>query len=83
MAFCRFLIGLFVVLWLGALALMAIGTFGWFGQPQDPLAGVFVIILGSPWVQLASMESVVLALLMPGVNLFILWFICRLLTRRR
>lgn len=38
----------FVVLYLLALALLAIGTFGWFGQEQDPLSGVFLLPFGLP-----------------------------------
>lgn len=37
-----------------ALLLLLVGTFGWFGQPRDPLSGVFLIPLGMPWVLLTG-----------------------------
>ena len=85
MTLCRIIVILFAILWAAALALLAIGTFGWFGQEPDPLSGIFVVLLGSPWVQLAGKiggESMILAILMPGLNLIILILICRLMGRR-
>lgn len=46
---CKWFIRLFVVLYIAALALLAIGMFGFFGQPRDPLAAIFIIPLGLPW----------------------------------
>ena len=46
---------------------------------------IFVVLLGSPWVQLAGkigVESMILAILTPGLNLIILILICRLMGRR-
>jgi predicted membrane protein len=37
-------------LYLVALALLLIGTFGLFGQERDPLAAVFLVPLGLPWI---------------------------------
>ena len=48
----RWVVGGFAALYLAALALLLIGTFGWFGQPRDPLAGVFLMPLGLPWNRL-------------------------------
>jgi hypothetical protein len=40
---------IFLLLYAAAFALFMVGTFGWFGQDQDPLSGVFLILLGLPW----------------------------------
>jgi len=47
----------FAVLYGIALFLLLIGTLGWFGQAKDPLAGVFLLPLGMPWVQVLDMLS--------------------------
>jgi hypothetical protein len=41
----------FLVLAVLALAVFLLGNFGMFGTEKDPLAGVFLIILGQPWVR--------------------------------
>ena len=68
----------FVVLYGVALLLMAIGTFGWFGQEKDPLSGVFLLPLGLPWNILADRIGLgvpILAILAPAINAAILyWF---------
>lgn len=46
---CRVALGVFALLYAAALALHAIGTFGLFGSPSGPLAGVFLVPLGLPW----------------------------------
>jgi hypothetical protein len=51
---CRWGVGAFGAAYLAALAIFAIGTFGLFGQPQDPLAGVFLVPLGWPWNRLVD-----------------------------
>ena len=70
----------FAVLYLCAAGLLAIGTFGLFGQEEDPLSAVFLLPLGLPWILLSEVVPegarpwfVVLA---PMLNLFILWRIC-------
>ena len=69
----------FVVLYIAALLLFLIGTFGWFGQETDPLSGVFLIPLGLPWNLLADwlgLRGVLVGVLTPlinGVILFWLW----------
>lgn len=63
-----------------ALALWAVGTFGWFGQERDPLAGVFLMPLGLPWNVLGDREGLTgpaLGLLAPAINAAILWGILR------
>ncbi len=85
MRFCRYITGGFAVLWLLAIGVLAIGTFGWFGQEKDPLSGVYLILLGAPWVQFASNAGVsgpVLAILAPAINLAILSLLCRVQSRR-
>lgn len=87
MKFCRVLIVIFAVLWLIALFLLAVGTFGWFGQERDPLAGVFLLPLGLPWNLLAAQWSepgkagLFVGMLAPGVNLLVLIYACRLFGR--
>jgi hypothetical protein len=49
---CSWVIKIFVLAYIVALLLFLIGTFGWFGSPKGPLAGVFLIPLGLPWNQL-------------------------------
>ena len=69
----------FVVLYAIALFLLAIGTFGWFGQAKDPLAGVFLMPLGWPWNLLfdrVGIDGPIVGILSPAINagiLFWLW----------
>ena len=46
---CKFVAGLFALLYAAALFLFLVGTFGWFGSPRGPLAGIFLVPLGLPW----------------------------------
>jgi len=85
--FCRVVFGVLVLAYLFALAVFAVGTFGWFGADEDPLAGAYLIILGVPWV-LVPFDVVVgeaalplVAILAPLVNLAIVWAVCRRLAR--
>jgi hypothetical protein len=85
MRLCRAIPVLFGVLWFLALGVLAIGTFGWFGQEPDPLSGVYLILLGAPWVQLVSdtgLPGPLVGILAPRVNLAIVTVICHLLSRR-
>lgn len=69
---------IFAILYAVALFLFLVGTFGWFGQERDPLAGVFLMPLGLPWNLLGDklgLAGPALGLLSPAVNLGILyWF---------
>lgn len=68
----------FFALYVFALALFLIGTFGWFGQAQDPLAGVFLMPLGFPWNIIGNrlgLVSVALGVGAPLVNLAILYWL--------
>ncbi|NDR57006.1 hypothetical protein FPS10_11300 [Pseudoruegeria sp. M32A2M] len=84
---CKWVTRAFAALYLVALALLLIGTFGLFGQERDPLAGVFLMPLGLPWsLWLEGLPESVLpfaAALAPLVNLTILGFVCRHLAVRR
>jgi hypothetical protein len=87
-ATCRWSVRIFTVLYAAALALLAIGTFGLFGNEPGPLAGVFLIPLGLPWNRLIDFlpESgwyPWLAAAVPLVNLAIIWGVCRASARRR
>ena len=42
---CNWVIILFGLLYLVALALLLIGTYGLFGQERDPLSGIFLLPL--------------------------------------
>jgi hypothetical protein len=83
---CRFVVVGFSVLYALAVGLFIVGTFGLFGSPSGPLAGVFLIPLGLPWNQLFNVfpEPLwpTLAMLAPAVNLVVLVLICRWGTRR-
>jgi hypothetical protein len=68
-----------------ALALLLIGTFGLFGQERDPLAGVFLMPLGLPWVlwldDLPEPALPWVGILAPLINLALLALFCRLIRR--
>jgi len=83
---CRIVIWAFGIAYLLALALLAVGTFGLFGQEQDPLSGVFLLPLGLPWNLMLDGVSAPLmpwvAILAPAANLLLLSLICRMFSRR-
>lgn len=80
---CQWVLRIVGVLYLFALALLMIGTFGLFSQESDPLAGVFLMPLGLPWVLwLDGFPEVLLpwlAAMAPVLNLAILTLLCRFL----
>ncbi|RSK40787.1 hypothetical protein EJA01_00415 [Rhodovulum iodosum] len=82
---CTIVTVIFVVLYLFALALLLIGTFGLFGQEKDPLSGVFLVPLGLPWNQFLGGFSdrwlPWLAAGAPLVNAAILITLCRIFKR--
>lgn len=83
---CRILTGAFALFWVLALAVLAIGTFGWLGQDRDPLSAVYLVILGLPWnryIEGSSPIAMAMLVLAPAINLFALALICRLLARVR
>ena len=71
----------FGLLWLAALALFVIGTFGLFGSPSGPLAGVFLLPLGLPWtLATGGLPETIrpwAAALAPGINLALLVWMAR------
>ncbi|MCB2066161.1 MAG: hypothetical protein KDE15_05920 [Erythrobacter sp.] len=70
---------IFVALYALALALLAVGTYGLFGQERDPLSGVFLIPLGLPWNLLLDrvlgVASPATAIGAPLVNAAILYWL--------
>ncbi|WP_425045318.1 hypothetical protein [Primorskyibacter sp. S87] len=84
---CRVVITIFSGIYLLALLLFLVGTFGWFGQEQDPLSGLFLLPLGLPWNLLLDgapdAAKPVLAALSPLLNLILMTVICRRLRKRR
>ena len=78
---CRAVIALFGLLYLVALALFAIGTFGLFDAEADPLAGVFILPLGLPWTlvtgNLPDGIRPWAAIASPLLNLSIMIWLCR------
>jgi hypothetical protein len=67
-----------------ALLLWLTGTLGWTGTENAPLSGVFLVILGQPWVRwVDSLLPEALwpagAALAPAINALIIFAICRLL----
>lgn len=79
---CNLVIILFGLLYLVALALLLIGTFGLFGQERDPLSGIFLLPLGLPWNQFLDLASEPVrpwfAALAPLLNIGILAALCRM-----
>ncbi len=68
----------FLGLYAVAVLLMLVGTFGWFGQEEDPLSAVFLMPLGFPWNLLADkigLANIWIALLAPAVNLGIIYWV--------
>lgn len=79
-AICKWSIRALGALYLLALALLLIGTFGFFGQERDPLSGVFLLPLGVPWVWFVDLAPEPLwpwlAALAPLLNFGILFGLC-------
>ncbi len=83
---CRIVLVIFAALYLFALAVFLIGTFGFFGSEPDPLSGVYLVPLGLPWNRMIDGASdkllVWLAAIAPLVNVMVLWIVCRFIARR-
>lgn len=79
---CRWIIAIFAVAYIAALAIYFIAEFGLFGQPRDPLGGVFLIPLGLPWNHLVDRTPEGLwpwlAAAAPIINILLLVGLCRL-----
>lgn len=78
---CRWMVFGFAGLYAAAFALFLIGNYGWFGSPQGPLAGVFLVPLGLPWILwidgLPESLRPASAAAAPVLNLLLLWGLCR------
>ena len=63
-------------------AFYPVGTFGLFGQEQDPLAGIFLVPLGLPWnlwlEPVSDSLKLWIGVLAPALNILILATLCRL-----
>jgi hypothetical protein len=83
---CRIFVITFAVRYAVAFALYLIGTYGWFGSPQGPLAGVFLVPWGLPWILgLDVLPSAMLpaaAIAAPALNLGLWCGRCRWRARR-
>lgn len=83
---CRLVVIVFAVLYAAAFVLFLIGTYGWFGSPRGPLAGVFLMPLGLPWNRwldgLPSALRPAAAVAGPALNLLLLCGLCRWRARR-
>jgi hypothetical protein len=79
---CRWALWTFGAAYFAALALYGIGERGLFGQPRDPLAGVFLVLLGLPWNRAVDLAPEPLwpwlAAAAPALNLLLLFGIWRL-----
>lgn len=82
----KIICSVFSTLYLLALAVLAVGTFGLFGQERDPLSAVFLVPLGVPWIWLADrlgMGGAPVLILAPLINLAILFVLARWHAKRR
>jgi len=77
---------IWAVLYLVALVLFAVGAFGLFGAGPDPLAGVFLVPLGLPWIRFVDLFPEPLwpwlAALTPLLNISIFYSLHRLIRKR-
>ncbi len=89
---CRILIGVYLLFYLGALAVAIIGTRGLFGFEPDGLAAVYLLFAGMPWtlvlpvLPLAIIPEVLGQLIVGGlplINLIWLRWICRKRRKRK
>ena len=84
---CRAGLWIYAALYLLALVVFAIGVFGWFGVEPDPLSGVYLVLIGQPWIYMVGVFPEAAwpfaAVLTPAINLGILFFLCRFLARGR
>jgi hypothetical protein len=82
---CTFFLLAFCILYLLAIIIWAIGTFGWFGANKDPLSGAFLIILGQPWARWVDLLPDSLwpigGIFAPAINASIIYAVCRLVGR--
>lgn len=84
---CRVFFWLFIASYLFAIFVYLTGVFGWFNTESDPLSGIFLIILGQPWITLSALlpESLLLftGIIAPVLNAAIIFVICRTFNRSK
>lgn len=78
---CRLFVISFAMLYAAAFVLFLTGIYGWFGSPQGPLAGIFLVPLGLPWILwldgLPSGLRPESAIAAPALNLLLTWGLCK------
>ena len=83
---CRILIVVYLIFYLGALAVAIIGTRGLFGVEPDGLAAVYLLFAGMPWtlaLPVLPLDVIpealgqMLVAVLPVTNLIWLRWICR------
>lgn len=82
---CKVITGIYVMLCLGALAVIPLNAAGMFGEP-DPLSSVFAVILAMPWMHIFTnivgdaggnaAAGFIMAGAGMGLNAAILWGLC-------
>ena len=75
----KYAFALFCFIYLLALIMFLVGTYGWLGQDRDPLSGIYLLPLGLPWniigekIGFVSVWLGVLTPLLNGAILLWLW----------
>jgi hypothetical protein len=82
---CRLILTILSLLYGLALLLWLAGIFGWLGIEQDSLSGIFLILLGQPWVRLVDFlpEAVwpLASALSPAISLVVIAAICKIVRK--
>lgn len=82
---CKAAMIVFGLLWMAAVALLLVGTLGWFGAEKDPLSAVYLLPLGLPWnLFLDALPDWAMlwgGVLAPGINLLLLRLLCGVFNR--
>ena len=76
----KWLFLVFAALYIFAILLLLVGTFGLFGQQKDPLSAVFLLPLGLPWNLLADqfkLANAITLIAAPAINVVILLYLWR------
>ena len=83
---CRLLLGVGILLYVGAVALAYVGSKGLLGYAADPFWAIFLMLFGMPWNFAVSFGNLagfppvlgnIAVLITPLINLWILRKICR------
>jgi len=77
---CRIILWILVLLYIGALSLLIVGTYGLFGVDKDPLSGIFLVPMGMPWIMASDYIPESLKFWFgagaPFINLLIIRWLC-------